>query len=86
MQDRDVALGLFLLMSGNGLAQAQENTKDPDEDAQYVNFGYVSVSPRFAVDPRAKNITFKIRNNILLFYKSNRSIDSIEKYRFYNLL
>jgi hypothetical protein len=64
-------LGLILLMSGNSLAQTQENTKDPDEDVEYVNFGYVSVSPRFVVDPRAKNITFKIRNN------ATRSIQSI---------
>jgi hypothetical protein len=64
---------LVLLMSGNSFAQDQGNSKDPDnnQEPEYVNFGYVSVSPTFVVDPRAKSITFKIRNN------ATRSIQSI---------
>ncbi len=65
------SLGLVLLVSGNSLAQAQENTKDPDEDAEFVNFGYISVSPRYTLAPRAKSIIFIIRNN------ATRSIQSI---------
>ena len=64
---------LVLLMSGNGFTEAQEDAKEPDdtEEPEYVNFGYVSVSPRYALAPGAKSITFKVRNN------ATRSIQNI---------
>lgn len=66
-------IALVLLISGNSVSQAQENTNTPggDQEPEYTNFGYVSVSPNFLVDPKARNITFKIRNN------ATRSIQSI---------
>jgi len=73
-----ICFGIYLLVfvfliSENSFAQNKENEEDPDnnEETEYVNFGYVSASTSFVVDPRAKNITFKIKNN------ATRSIQSI---------
>ncbi len=58
----------FALISGNSFAQTQENVT---EEQEFVNFGYVSVSPKYKIAPNAKSIIFKIRNN------ATRSIQSI---------
>jgi hypothetical protein len=64
-------LTLGLLILGNNLAHAQENKDNPEEEAEFVNFGYVSVSPKYTIGPKAKRIIFKIRNN------ATRSIKNI---------
>ncbi len=66
------SLTLGLWIQGNSLALAQENKDNPDEkEVEFVNFGYVSVSPKYKIGPRAKRIIFKIKNN------ATRSIQSI---------
>ena len=62
-------MGFILSNSGNSLAQNQQ--EENYEESEFVNFGYVSVSPKYKVGPKAKSITFKIRNN------ATRSIQSI---------
>ncbi len=58
----------LLLIPLNSFAQTE--AKD-NEGPEYINFGYVSVSPKYTIAPNAKSIIFRIRNN------ATRSIQSI---------
>ena len=57
-------------MLGHNFLHAQENADNQDEE-EFINFGYISVSSKYTIDSKAKNVTFKIRNN------STRSIKNI---------
>lgn len=66
------ALGFIIFFFGISDAQTQPNEDAIDQpEEEFINFGYISVSPKYKLGPRAKSITFKIKNN------ATRSIQSI---------
>ena len=65
-----VSVVILSLDEGNALAQKNQNDSGKQEE-EYINLGYISVSPKYKLGPRAKNIIFKIRNN------ATRSIQNI---------
>ena len=67
-----IAFAAIILFFGISDAQTPANDDSSNKsEEEFVNMGYISVSPKYTIGPRAKSITFKIKNN------ATRSIQSI---------